>query len=33
MIYAVDPIAEEADAKLMGALRELKPISHKTSKM
>jgi hypothetical protein len=33
MIYTVDQIAEEADAKLMGALRELKPMSEKTSKM
>ena len=32
-IYTVDPTAEESDAKLMGALRELKPMSEKRPKM
>ena len=31
-IYTVDPTTEESDAKLMGALRELKPMFEKTSK-
>jgi hypothetical protein len=30
-IYTVNPTAEESDAKLVGALRELKPMSEKTS--